>query len=228
MIIYKIINLVNNKIYIGQEKQFNSNYFGSGLLILKAITKYGISSFKKEIIEDNIESKAILNEREIYWIKFFNSTDKSIGYNLALGGQGGDFLNQEQKDARGLKISEKRMNVPLSDSHKASIKKAFDEKHPIKPQLKKSNYSHFGEDNSFYGKNHTGDMSRFSKQKGKIPANALRIKDDKGNVYNSADEASKQFQNPNTARRAIADVCRGRRKDFRGVVFTFDEKLKEE
>lgn len=60
MIIYKIINLVNNKIYIGQEKQFNSNYFGSGLLILKAITKYGISSFKKEIIEDNIESKAIL------------------------------------------------------------------------------------------------------------------------------------------------------------------------
>lgn len=228
MLIYKITNLLNNKIYIGQEKNFNESYFGSGLAISKALLKYGRENFKKEIIENGIEYKSLLDEREIFWIKFHNSQNKNIGYNIAAGGQGGDFLSQEAKDARGLKISKKRLSIPLSEYHKSQIKEAFNQKHPKCENIKKSNYSHFGEENSFFGKKHTGDMSRFSTQHGKTPVNALRMQDDKGNIYNSADEASKQFPNPNTARRAIVDVCRGRRQNFRGVVFTFIEKLNEE
>jgi len=41
MIIYKTINLINGKIYIGQDFYNNSEYFGSGILINKAINKYG-------------------------------------------------------------------------------------------------------------------------------------------------------------------------------------------
>lgn len=45
--IYKTLNLLNNKIYIGQKKgKFNSNYFGSGLLIRRSIKLKGINNFR--------------------------------------------------------------------------------------------------------------------------------------------------------------------------------------
>ena len=69
--IYKTTNLINNKTYIGQHKakQFEPNkYIGSGLTMLKAIKKYGKNNFKCEFLEE-CESKEILNQREIYWIK---------------------------------------------------------------------------------------------------------------------------------------------------------------
>ncbi len=88
MIIYITTNLINNKIYIGQDKHNNPKYYGSGLVIEKAIKKYGINNFKKEILEFCTDQDD-LNNKEKYWIKFYNSIDKNIGYNISEGGQGG-------------------------------------------------------------------------------------------------------------------------------------------
>jgi len=110
MVIYKITNLINNKIYIGKTIADKSDYFGSGILINRSIEKYGIEHFKKEII-DNTSSIEELNEKEKYWIKYFNSTDLSIGYNIGKGGDGGDiFTNHPDKEEirkRCSKIGEK-------------------------------------------------------------------------------------------------------------------------
>lgn len=92
MIIYKTTNQVNGKIYIGQDKYNNPNYLGSGKILHLAFQKYGIENFKKEIIE-KCESIEKLNEQEKYWINYYNSTDRKIGYNIALGGQGGDTIS---------------------------------------------------------------------------------------------------------------------------------------
>ncbi len=89
MIIYKTTNLINGKIYIGKDSKNDPNYFGSGLLLRQSIKKYGKKNFKKEII-DFADSVKGLNEKEIYWIAFYNSTNKEIGYNLTPGGFGGD------------------------------------------------------------------------------------------------------------------------------------------
>ena len=51
MIIYKTTNLINNKIYIGQDSRNNPYYYGSGTIITLAIKKYGKNNFKKEILE---------------------------------------------------------------------------------------------------------------------------------------------------------------------------------
>ena len=115
--IYKITNLVNNKIYIGQvynksiEDRFNRHCDGatanSKSYLGRAIHKYGKNNFKIEQIEECYSVKE-LNEREIYWISYYNSTNGDIGYNLTPGGEGGNTYlcksNEEMSEIKS-KIS---------------------------------------------------------------------------------------------------------------------------
>lgn len=87
MIIYKTTNLLNNKIYIGQDSKNNKYYMGSGKLITQAIKKYGRENFIKEILCE-CASKEELNQKEIYWINELNATNRKIGYNITKGGEG--------------------------------------------------------------------------------------------------------------------------------------------
>lgn len=87
MVIYKTTNLINNKIYIGQDSKNNPKYLGSGVIFLKALKKYNKNNFSKEII-DSATSIEELNLKEIFWINKFNSTNQKIGYNISLGGSG--------------------------------------------------------------------------------------------------------------------------------------------
>lgn len=91
MFIYKTTNLINGKIYIGQckRKKEPEKYIGSGNYLKKAIKKYGRENFSREILEDGISNSEILNEREKYWIKLYDSTNPSVGYNISPGGNAG-------------------------------------------------------------------------------------------------------------------------------------------
>lgn len=91
MRIYKTTNKVNGKIYIGQtSKNENSEYLGSGLIIKRAIKKYGENNFTITVIE-RCSCQKQLNKREIFWISFYDSTNKKIGYNVSKGGNGGNL-----------------------------------------------------------------------------------------------------------------------------------------
>ena len=85
MIIYKTTNLLNGKIYIGQDTKNRPSYLGSGKLLNMDIKKEGKTNFKKEVLE-HCSTVAQLNKREKYWIKKLNTTDKNIGYNILKGG----------------------------------------------------------------------------------------------------------------------------------------------
>lgn len=89
--IYIIKNRINSKVYIGQSvnaaKRFISHCKKSsqrdGSLIDSAIQKYGANNFWFEILEEQVED---YNEREKYWIQFYNSCTPN-GYNISLGGE---------------------------------------------------------------------------------------------------------------------------------------------
>lgn len=90
--IYKITNDLNDKVYVGQtiqslSKRFNahcsnSNDKSSNMYIKRAILKYGRKHFTITLIEECEDS--LLDEREIYWISYFDSYKS--GYNLTEGG----------------------------------------------------------------------------------------------------------------------------------------------
>lgn len=86
MIIYKTTNLINNKIYVGQDSKNNPNYYGSGKILKAAIKKYGKINFKKEILE-HCRTRDELNDCEKYWICELESQNPNIGYNITAGGE---------------------------------------------------------------------------------------------------------------------------------------------
>lgn len=127
MVIYKTTNLVNNKIYIGKDKFNKKEYLGSGLILNYAIQKYGIQNFKKDIIQ-MCTTEEELNNAEIYWINYYNSTDKKIGYNIALGGAGGDtYTNNPNLEQIKLKFTGKNnpfYNKIHTDESKEKIRQS--------------------------------------------------------------------------------------------------------
>lgn len=84
---YKITNVVNNKFYYGVHNttDIDDGYMGSGYALKKAIVKYGIENFKKEIIKFfDTEEDAFLYEKEIVNENLIK--DENC-YNIQLGGK---------------------------------------------------------------------------------------------------------------------------------------------
>lgn len=95
--IYKIINILNSKVYIGQTRIKNPikrwvDHFDSAFIcqydyfLYKAMRKSGIENFCFQIIEKDISIEN-LNDREMFYINQYQSNDSNYGYNLTLGGQ---------------------------------------------------------------------------------------------------------------------------------------------
>lgn len=122
MIIYKITNLINNKIYIGQSNNKRKSYLGGGKLLKFAQNKYGRENFKKEILIEGDFDQELTDLLEIEYISLYNSKDLDIGYNLEDGGMGGRC--KIYSDERKLKHSiamKKRFSDP-KERFKLSIK----------------------------------------------------------------------------------------------------------
>ena len=114
-LVYKIINLVNGKIYIGAHRTYNKedNYFGSGLLIKKAIKKYGKSNFLKEILfECSSEDEMFEKEMELVQIG-------TNFYNLRVGGRAGPPIGYvKKKFGPHTEKSKKNISVGVKEYYK--------------------------------------------------------------------------------------------------------------
>ena len=94
-IVYETTNLINGKKYRGAHicKALDDSYLGSGILLLKAVSKYGFENFERKILIqcDSVESMFIhealfVNDE---WVANPNT------YNLKIGGEGGwDYINK--------------------------------------------------------------------------------------------------------------------------------------
>jgi len=111
VIIYKAENNINGKIYIGQTKhelaaRITAHVKQNRFYFQKALNKYGLQSFTMAII-DEADSKKMLNEKEIYWVKFYNCL-VPIGYNCTSGGGGMSDPSEITRE----KISKARIGKP--------------------------------------------------------------------------------------------------------------------
>lgn len=93
--IYKTTNKINGKFYVGTHKTRNldDSYLGSGKLLKRAIIKYGLENFEREILHVfNNPEDMFAKEAEIVTEDFLSEENT---YNLKIGGFGGwDFVNE--------------------------------------------------------------------------------------------------------------------------------------
>ena len=111
MWVYKITNIQNNKVYIGQtirpiEKRFQrhvndalNNIFDTHFA--RAIRQYGTESFTIEII-DTATDQNELNKKEQYWIQYYNTVKYGYNETDAISKSGGN--TSQSKTLEELKI----------------------------------------------------------------------------------------------------------------------------
>lgn len=128
MFIYKITNLINNKVYIGQTNNWkrrkayhisklkNNDHPNRHLQL--SINKYNIINFTFEILENDLICPVIVDYKERFYIKHFNSTATKFGYNKELGGREG----RSGKPAWNKGKSSWSKGLSLSIAHKLAIK----------------------------------------------------------------------------------------------------------
>lgn len=172
--VYKITNILNNKIYIGQSKNpqarwgcHKANINKNNHLYL-SMKKYGINNFTFEIIA---QTKQIYNidKLEVICIAQYNSMDRDFGYNKNSGGNANKIVSQEtrlklSKASKGRQtrlgsicsdetkkiLSEKnkgntyRVGVIVSDETKAKLSNINTGKRHCQKTLEKMKYSMLG------------------------------------------------------------------------------------
>lgn len=128
--IYKITNILNNKIYIGQTVRtlnvrwsshvhscFKSNRKNDrNFKLYIAMREFGKENFIIESIEElDTRDIKILDEREKYWIKYYNATNPEVGYNVD---EGGNVISEKCRQAK----IQMQIGVPLKQSTKEKLK----------------------------------------------------------------------------------------------------------
>jgi len=165
--IYKITCLKNNRYYIGMHSTDNLNdgYFGGGKRIKNSVRKHGKNEHRKEILEF-FENRELLRNREIELVNE-NLLKDTMCMNLQPGG-GGGFSSEKHKESfikAGIKAA-KAAGIEGAKIHSEKMKTDPEyRRYSIeltKEGLKGVDQYGKGENNNFFGRNHTREA------KGKI------------------------------------------------------------
>lgn len=154
--IYRFTNKINGKIYIGKSVNLKQrlsrykNYFKKDCpgIFYKSVKKHGWENFTFEIIElfpsrTHFISEYLL-EREAFWISFYNSTNKEIGYNII--SHGGNIFGFKH-------LKSTRPNHFLGKKHSVEARKkmSFARKGVARTEEEKQKLRDWYKNNDHYG-----------------------------------------------------------------------------
>lgn len=196
--VYITTNLVNGKKYIGQHRynkpEVDPYYLGSGKILEQAILKEGRHNFRCAIVEI-CDSQKELDERESYWIEYYDAVNSEEFYNIIPGGTGmregfkmpKDAVCKMKKSHTGLvrinNGNSERIVKPeivedfLSKGWKLGCKNDYWKKDAFKDCK--------GDKNPMYGRKHSKETRRILSEKatGRTAWNKGKVGTTKGTVW---------------------------------------------
>lgn len=224
-VIYLHKNKINNKVYIGQTTQKpeyrwnHGNGYKDSPYFYQAIQKYGWENFEHIILEECIPEKE-LNNREQYWIQYYQSNNQNFGYNLINGGH--SSLNEQSLENRKKKISQWRKQNPETVQKSLKKMQEYWKAHPKEKTrvLQKMNQEalKYWEEHPIEHKKRMEKMRAMAKQKTCKAVMCIETQQ----IYESAREA---FRLTGIHYASIGKVCNGKMKTAGGYHWRF---VKEE
>lgn len=179
--IYKITNLCNNKVYIGQTIDFESRKIkhiralSDGIHVNRHLqsswSKYGEKNFEFEFIEPCAKEK--LTEREQYWIDYYGGINSTNTYNQRDAGDSGTFSNEIRA-----KISEKNMGHIVPKETRQKLSAASKGRHHTEATKRKISESSKGKSKPYLRGKHLSEETKkkiSDKMRGR-PSNTLGYK----------------------------------------------------
>jgi group I intron endonuclease len=225
--IYKITN-PKGTMYIGQSRDINKRFYYYKLSnnwikeqrkLYYSFLKYGVENHIFEIIEECNEN--IINEKEIYWINYYNSVEK--GLNLKYGGIGGKHSEETKQNISKSLMGKKQSKETIEKrSQKLKGQKRSDYTKQLMSELgknrniiwgdkisegkKKSDYVFTPEHKNKISKNNSKSIEQYT-------PNGVLL-----NTFSSATEAMKQtgVKNDN-----ISHCLRGKSRSAGGYIWKF-------
>lgn len=134
MLIYLITNNFNNLVYVGQARKSLENriyWYKKDLVlkkdkpnaIVKAMQEHGIENFTFTILEDGIDDQNLLDERERYWINYYQSNNPEKGYNKDTGGISGGLKSKDTKALISKTTRDKWANEDIANRMREGLRK---------------------------------------------------------------------------------------------------------
>lgn len=204
--IYKIINTVNNKVYIGKTERAVSIRFKEHCRasqrydedlgkrpLYSAMKKYGVDKF----IVEEIEETDCPEERERYWIEYYGSF--KTGYNATSGGDGRKYLDYDvliETYKQTLSIKETAEICGCDERYLSEILKS----HNVQIRTQ---------------------QEYFQQVKGKL-VNQYTLAGEYLSTYPSLREAARAIGKDEGASH-INNVCKGKRKTAYGYIWKYSE-----
>jgi len=230
------INLINKKRYIGKDVKNKKSYLGSGAILTKAIKKYGKHNFKKIVLEECVD-RSHLEEREKWWIEFFDAVKSEDFYNLLDGGTGGAIFGHKTSEKtkerirksltgrkRPKKVNKKLYKPILQYDLKGDFLREFESKKEAEETIggrlgtmpkKEPKFSHgyffIWKENDKFAKNIKVRNVYQTLRVGKFSKNNKLLEE-----FESLSVAIKKYENDH-----IRDVCKGKRKTACGYIWKF-------
>lgn len=235
IIIYKIECLKDGKVYVGQTKNRRKRwdehkyYLRKGIHhsthLQRAWTKYGEVNFEFSVIEQCDISVA--DERERYWIHYYDSANKLHGFNLDLGGGTCKELSEETKIKIGKKnkLHYHRKNKYILNSPEAILKRSKSNTgkkrdSDFRKQMSEMASLKTGSKNPFFGQKHSeetkkaiGDANRKNKYRiGVRHSEETKLKISRNRKGLTAGENHPMFgkRHSEEAKRKISEKNKGR------------------
>lgn len=238
-VIYKYTS-PSGKVYIGQtcrehgrRNDFQEKGSYGGYRIDHARAKYGASSFTYEVLfsieDDDIEKiRQMLNEKESFFIKQYQSNDDRYGYNMNEGGAGNVAMELSEETRTKISISTRRWlsekGHPLKgkkhskesiEKMRRNTKKKYGMDNPnygwepsevLKKRLRQMSKERTGDKNGFFGRHHTEETKIFLRNK--FGRHVLQIDKDNHKTIAEFKSAGEAAISLGYGRSVAADICK--------------------
>lgn len=127
--VYCVTNLINGRKYIGSHSgTIDDKYLGSGVILSKAVSKYGSNNFVKQILWTG--DLKYMRDIESYWCEEFNVANNKLFYNRTNKGTGYPL------GVPNPKLSEVRKSMKITPWCKGETKETNDSLKSISEKLK--------------------------------------------------------------------------------------------